>query len=379
MEVLRIEGLVKRYAGHHDVLAVAGVDLHVEAGELLVLLGPSGCGKTTLLRCIAGLERPNEGRILLGDTVLFDAEKKGSLPAHKRDSGMVFQNYSLWPHMTVAKNVAYPLRARGVAKAERATRVNAALDAVSCGELAQRLPAMLSGGQQQRVALARALVSNPSILLLDEPLSNLDALLRVDLRTQLRELHREFGFTGVYVTHDQAEALNLGTRIAVMDSGRIEQLGTPEEVYRRPATEYVARFLGIRNSFTTTFNGDVWRTPAGRLAGDTTRLFDTSAEFRLFVRPRAVTLAPPDDGPAEGVQRFCLPVGVVEDAAYSGDCVDYVVSVGDVEVFATVPVAENEYEPGDRVRSTFASADTLIYHDGVLLDDVPVKIPVETA
>jgi iron(III) transport system ATP-binding protein len=221
MQELRVANLTKRFGVGREVVAVDHVDLAVEAGDLLVLLGPSGCGKTTLLRCIAGLEDAQEGAISLDGKPVFDSASGFNLPTHRRDIGMVFQNYSLWPHMTVRRNVEYPLRARGATAAERVTRVDEVLKIVQCGHLADRLPAMLSGGQQQRVALARALASKPAVMLLDEPLSNLDALLRVELRAQLRAIHHEVKFTGVYVTHDQTEAFSLGTQVAVMNAGRV--------------------------------------------------------------------------------------------------------------------------------------------------------------
>ena len=205
MQELKVAGLVKRYPGADRVVAVDQVDIEVQAGEMLVLLGPSGCGKTTLLRCVAGLDDAQEGRITLDGRPVFDAAIGFNQPTHLRDIGMVFQNYSLWPHMTVRRNVEYPLRARGVAAAERDKRVGQVLEVVQCAHLAERLPSMLSGGQQQRIALARALAPQPKIMLLDEPLSNLDALLRVELRAHLRAIHREVGFTGIYVTHDQLD------------------------------------------------------------------------------------------------------------------------------------------------------------------------------
>jgi iron(III) transport system ATP-binding protein len=228
-----------------EVQVLRDVQLDVTDGELLVLLGPSGCGKTTLLRSLVGLERPDSGRIDLGGACVVDAERGIFVPPYRRDVGMVFQNYALWPHMKVRKNVAYPLRSRGRSAAIHEGRVEEVLDIVQCGHLADRYPPELSGGQQQRVSLARALAARPALLLLDEPLSNLDALLRVELRAQLRLLHRELRFTGVHVTHDQEEAIALGTRVAVMNAGRVEQIGDPIEVYRAPATEYVADFLVV--------------------------------------------------------------------------------------------------------------------------------------
>jgi ABC-type sugar transport system ATPase subunit len=232
---VRFEGVSKRFGVHP---ALKTIDLDVHAGECLVLLGPSGCGKTTLLRVLAGLERADAGRISIGDRVVTDVE-----PA-ARDVAMVFQNYALYPHFTVFENIAFPLRARGVAAADIDARVRAAAARVALEPLLDRRPAQLSGGQQQRVALARAIVRNPAVYLMDEPLSNLDAQLRLQTRTELKRLHQELGTTMVYVTHDQAEAMTLASRIAIMRHGEIVQLGAPLELYRRPLNTFVASFLG---------------------------------------------------------------------------------------------------------------------------------------
>jgi len=232
---VRFDGVSKRFGSQ---AALRDVSLDVEAGECLVLLGPSGCGKTTLLRLLAGLEDADAGSIWIGERRVNDLE-----PA-ARDVAMVFQNYALYPHFTVFHNIAFPLRARGVADAEIDTRVRAAAARVAIEGLLDRKPAQLSGGQQQRVALARAIVRNPAVYLMDEPLSNLDAQLRLHTRTELKRLHQELGTTMVYVTHDQAEAMTLGTRIAIMQNGSIVQVGAPLDLYRRPANVFVGRFLG---------------------------------------------------------------------------------------------------------------------------------------
>jgi len=225
--------------------AVDKVSLTIEPGELFFLLGPSGCGKTTLLRMIAGFIEPTSGNILfISNTVPRDVT---FLPAEKRDTGMVFQSYALWPHMTVAQNVAFGLEVRGVAKSEREKRVRDALEQVRMLPYAQRKPTQLSGGQQQRVALARAMVVKPSVLLLDEPLSNLDAKLRVELRSEIRRICKESGITTVYVTHDQKEALSIADRMAIMRAGQLEQVGAPSDLYRRPENRFVAEFLGEIN------------------------------------------------------------------------------------------------------------------------------------
>jgi iron(III) transport system ATP-binding protein len=225
MIAITIDKLVKKFG---DTVALNGISLRIEPGELFFLLGPSGCGKTTLLRNIAGFYIPDEGRILFGD------EDVTNLPPHKRNTGMMFQSYALWPHMTVAKNVAFGLEERRVPQAEIRQRVQAALESVQMGPYAERKIAQLSGGQQQRVALARALVIRPRCVLLDEPLSNLDARLRLEMRSEIRRVCKENGLTAIYVTHDQKEALSISDRMAVLEDGRIAQIGTPEQVYRRP-------------------------------------------------------------------------------------------------------------------------------------------------
>jgi iron(III) transport system ATP-binding protein len=238
MAAIQIEHLVKRF-GPQTVLQ--DLSLQIPDGAFYTLLGPSGCGKTTLLRCIAGFYRPDAG------SLLFDQDDVTQVPAHRRNIGMVFQDYALFPDKTAFENVAYGLRARGVAKAELRTRANQALDAVGLLELASRYPAQLSGGQRQRVALARALVIRPRVLLMDEPLSNLDAKMRLQMRDVILDLVREAGITTVFVTHDQEEALAMSDRIAIMDHGAIAQVGSPEDLYATPVNAYVADFIGAAN------------------------------------------------------------------------------------------------------------------------------------
>lgn len=251
---VQVDGLVKTFgrANGTTVTPIDDVTLTIEKGEFLVLLGPSGCGKTTLLRCIAGLETPDRGSIELLGRKVFDRTggRPVVVPPERRGLGMIFQSYALWPHLTVARNVAYPLEAAKVAKAERRERVARVLELVGVSEVAGQLPGRLSGGQQQRVALARALVAEPSLILFDEPLSNVDAKVREELRLQLLEMQRRIGFTAVYVTHDQVEAMELADRIAVLRSGRIAQLAAPDAVYDRPSSRYVATFIGTANELT---------------------------------------------------------------------------------------------------------------------------------
>ena len=244
MADVRIEGLTCRYG---DVTAVDDVSLAIADGEFLTLLGPSGCGKSTTLAALAGLDVPYGGRISVGGQVFFDAASGRNVPTEQRNCGLVFQSYALWPHMTVAGNCEFPLKVRRIATAERRTRVNEALKLVEMDQFAGRYPHELSGGQQQRVALARTLVYRPTVLLLDEPLSNLDARLRERSRVWLSQVTRKVGLTTVYVTHDQSEALALSDRIAVMNRGKVSQLGTPQEIYDRPTDPFVADFIGSSN------------------------------------------------------------------------------------------------------------------------------------
>jgi ABC-type Fe3+/spermidine/putrescine transport system ATPase subunit len=245
---LAVKGVEKRFADGPPVLD--RLDLAVADGEFFTLLGPSGCGKTTLLRCIAGFLQPEAG------TIAMDGARIDALPAHKRDIGMVFQDYAIFPHLTVAENVAFGLRARHLDRAEIAARVPEALRTVRLEPLAGRLPAELSGGQQQRVGLARAMVIRPKLLLMDEPLSNLDAKLRLELRDDIRDIQRRLGITTIYVTHDQEEAMAVSDRICVMNAGRIEQVASPFELYHHPATRFVAGFVGAMNFLPARVDGE---------------------------------------------------------------------------------------------------------------------------
>ncbi|MBU8539389.1 ABC transporter ATP-binding protein [Falsiroseomonas tokyonensis] len=289
MTQVDIAGLTKRYGG---TLALDGVALQARDGELVSLLGPSGCGKTTTLRCIAGFLTPDGGEIRV------DGQDIVALPPQKRDFGVVFQNYALFPHLTVFQNVAYGLQVRRIAPAEQQKRVAEALALVRLTGLESRLPRALSGGQQQRVALARALVIRPRLLLLDEPLANLDARLRDEVRWLIREVQQQAGITAFYVTHDQAEAMALSDRVAVMKGGRVVQFATPREIYQRPAEAYVARFTGEANMLPARpaqrLAEGLWRVAIGEtvleVPGATTLAEGASA--LLMLRPEALSLAP---------------------------------------------------------------------------------------
>jgi putative spermidine/putrescine transport system ATP-binding protein len=307
--LVRFVGVHKTYDGVNRV--VERLDLDIVKGEFLTLLGPSGSGKTTTLMMLAGFEAPTEGEILLEGRAI------GRLPPHKRDIGMVFQHYALFPHMTVAENVAFPLTVRGLPKDEIASRIQRALAMVQLGALAGRRPAQLSGGQQQRVAVARALVFEPKLVLMDEPLGALDKQLREQMQLEIRRLHRELGVTMVYVTHDQSEALTMSDRIAVFRQGRIEQIGTPEAIYDEPANAFVARFIGENNRVV----GTVVEVDGARcavrahggalLTGTCAGPLKPGEEALLSVRPEQIALG---EAAAD-----CELGGTLAEAIYLGD------------------------------------------------------------
>lgn len=374
MSHVRIEGLTKRFAGKPPAVAVDDLSLEIEPGEFVVLLGPSGCGKTTTLRCLAGLETPDEGRISLGDQTVLDAGGKVNLPPNKRNIGMVFQSYALWPHMTVRRNIGYPLKTRRVAREQARRRIEEAAELVDCAALLDRYPAQLSGGQQQRVALARGLAAQPDLVLFDEPLSNLDARLRDQVRAQLHELHARLRFTAVFVTHDQSEALALGDRLAIMKSGRIEQLDSPERVFEEPATEYVAGFIGMSNRLPLRREGEGWSLAgapgADGDAGSATltvmgelRMPRSYSEITARLRPDDLVLCPAEEKPpAHGVG---LAAEVV-DAQFGGRHMDVVVSVADNRLHARAPLTGTPWarglSRGQQVTAWFAR-DAAIYYD----------------
>ena len=344
-----IKNAVKRYG---DFTALHGVSLNIEKGEFFTLLGPSGCGKTTLLRMIAGFNSIEGGDFYFGENRIND------VPAHKRDIGMVFQNYAIFPHLTVEENVAYGLKARKVDKKEIDRRVKEALELVQIAPLATRKPSELSGGQQQRVALARAFVIEPSVLLMDEPLSNLDAKLRVQMRSIIKKLQRRLGITTIYVTHDQEEALAISDRIAVMNQGRVMQVGTPSEIYAKPENPFVAGFIGVSNFL----NCDVTKCEDGMAKVSIKGELDIDVPVRKSYTGKAQLSARPE-------QLFFSETGMPGKVMFStflGDFIEY-----EVELFDGKTLIINEYtkdtakvhEVGEKVFISFDATRISLYDE----------------
>jgi iron(III) transport system ATP-binding protein len=345
MAFIEIQNLFKRFK---DVVAINRIQLEVKKGEMLTLLGPSGCGKTTTLRCIAGLEKPEEGDIVIDGQPMLS---QGFVPPSKRGIGMVFQNYAVWPHMKVYNNIVYGLKLEKISRQKIKERAQQVVSLVGLQGLEDRYPSQLSGGQQQRVALARALVSNPKVLLLDEPLSNLDAKLREELRFEIKSLVRRMGITAVYVTHDQAEAMVISDRIVVMESGNVVQIGNPQEIYKKPANRFVADFIGTMNfmsgevaevlkdqnavSVRTEFSDKlVCLTPDGKAATPGTKVYAS-------IRPEDVEVFAEPPQTAENVYK-----GKIVHKAYLGNFLFFFVSVNDtmirVQVAHHLPQEEDQ-------------------------------------
>jgi len=354
---VKLDGIGKSYG---EQWVVRDVNLHIRRGEFFTFLGPSGCGKTTLLRIIAGFVFPDEG------TVYLDGQPVNHVPPWQRNVGLVFQNYALWPHMTVFANVAFGLRERKVARNEIERRVMETLKQVDLQGTENRRPSQLSGGQQQRVALARTLVVQPRLLLLDEPLSNLDAKLRIDMRIELLKLQRDLGLTTIYVTHDQEEALALSTHIAVMNSGRIEQEGPPRQIYEQPASEFVAAFVGKSNLF----SGRVLHAKQGLIEVRTDdnliirAVFPTCVvspqpgdEVLLSVRPEAMELSA--TGNSSGANQL---TGQVTASAYQGTFIEYEIQLAAraLKTYTVNPKGKALFRPGQEVIVTFAADDVVI-------------------
>ncbi len=356
----RLEHLVKTFG---SVIAVDDVSFEIADGELFFLLGPSGCGKTTVLRMVAGFYTPDGGQIHFGDRDVTHA------PPNKRNTGMVFQNYALWPHMTVFENVGYGLDIRNVNKDEREKRVKEALRIVQMDKLAERSPNQLSGGQQQRVALARALVIKPDILLLDEPLSNLDAKLRLEMRDEIKRIQREAGITALYVTHDQKEALSLADRMAVMRNGRIEQLGTAREIYSHPASRFVADFIGemnFLNANVVSTNGKEAVVAVGNnqlrasLADSLSLPLTVSQQVTIGIRPEAIGIESPT---TPSLQHSNSPIpATIEQTTYLGEIEQYTLKLPDGQTLKAVePNPPFDRKRGDTVRLLIFPADVRIF------------------
>lgn len=351
MAGVRLSRLLKTFG---ETVAVDNIDLDVPDGSLTTFLGPSGCGKTTTLRMVAGLETPSAGTISLGDEIVHGDGVH--IPAERRRIGMVFQSYAVWPHMTVFDNVAYPLKVRRMRRDELRRRTNAALKTVQLEELAERFPAQLSGGQQQRVAVARAIVFEPRILLLDEPLSNLDAKLRVQMRIEIRELQQRLGVTTLYVTHDQHEALAISDQVAVMNHGEIVQLGSPQDIYERPVSKFVADFVGWTNFLpgTMTDNGSV------NVLGETIDVncsgLAAGTDVHVTIRPEDVRIGTNGNG-----QEVTFN-GDVRTSMYMGRNLMCEIAIGEYVMQAHVPTSV-AVKIGETVPVSFDAGDMLILKD----------------
>jgi iron(III) transport system ATP-binding protein len=365
--MIEISNLTMKYG---DFVAVDDIDLTVEEGEMIVLLGPSGCGKTSTMRCVVGLETPAEGTIRIGDEIMFSSSSNRNVPANKRHCGMVFQSYAIWPHKTVAQNVGFPLKMQNVSGSEADAKVDETLKLVGLEGFGPRGASLLSGGQMQRVALARSLVADPAVLLLDEPLSNLDAKLRDRLRFEIKDIQLKLGLTGLYVTHDQGEALALADRIAVMNEGKIVQLADPVEIYERPTSRFVADFLGMSNlypSSVTARDGDVVTVKLAETGlelqayGD----FQVGDEVHACVRPESTVLYESDPPSSNGKVRNDLR-GSVDVASFLGTQIRYQVDIdgGPPAFDIAVPKSGRKVlRPRTPVQITIDAADVMLLRD----------------
>ena len=339
MAQVTISNVYKRFG---NVTAVNDFNLEIADGEFISILGPSGCGKTTMLRMIAGFEQASEGEISIGDRLVSSSKQSVFVPPEKRDIGMVFQSYAVWPHMTVAENVGYPLKIKNIPKAQIKEDVQHALDMVHLGEYAERYPHQLSGGQQQRVALARALVAKPRLLLLDEPLSNLDAKLRESMRFEILELQKKLAITVVYVTHDQAEAMAMSDRIVVMNKGHVQQIDEPSTVYTQPANSLVADFIGLVNFIPAVADGDSVKVKDIDMGFANPEQLE--GDVLLAIRPENINMS----------KYPSVIKGKLTNRFYLGDAVDYRVTVGNTELRIINKGANmKEFVDGDTVYLEF--------------------------
>jgi len=356
---IALSDVVKRFG---TLEAVSHVSIEIQDGELFTLLGPSGCGKTTILRLIGGFHKPDQG------VITFGGRDVTGIPPYERNIGMVFQNYALWPHMTIFDNVAYGLKLKKVSKENLAERVSHALGLVNLKGLEKRYPGELSGGQQQRVALARALVLNPDVLLLDEPLSNLDAKIRLQVRAEIRKLQKELAITTVYVTHDQEEALTLSDRIAVIEQGKLLQLGTPWDLYERPTNAFVADFIGINNLIPGRVAAPVGgtnrvkvKTELGVLLGEAEGKLGSGDQCMVCVRPETASIGTTEAG-QEGQESDNSIRGTIGFASFIGNTIRYDVEMGGGLIFRVDVQNPRDHRPhaiGDRVTVTFSARSTL--------------------
>ena len=363
MAYLEIRAIAKHFK---SVEALAGVTFEAEKGDIVALLGPSGCGKTTLLNIIAGFFSPDAGEVRVNGRDL------AAVPPHRRDMAMVFQNYALFPHLTVAQNVGFGLVSHKVKRQERRRRIDEALAAVRLPNFGARHPAALSGGQQQRVALARALVLRPSLLLMDEPLSNLDTLLRKQMREEVRQILKDAGITAVLVTHDQEEALAVADRILLMSAGRIEQVGVPEDIYERPHTLFGARFMEATNFISAQVvrheeGALVLDTPIGSIRSDIGKA-EVGARVTVSVRPERIGIVARGAAIDANSQQNCVS-GCVRRATYLGTLYRLHIAVGELVLIAHVPVALGVRE-GEQVRLVWSTGETLVFNN---TDPVPAE------
>lgn len=365
LTIAQLERTYPARSGSEPVQALRSVSLSVEPGDIFSLLGPSGCGKTTMLQCIAGLETPDAGRIVVGGETVYARDQGIYVPANARGLGMVFQSYAIWPHMSVAENVAFPLlqRNRSPGREEISKRVNEALAMVELAGYGERPSTQLSGGQQQRVALARALVHRPRLLLLDEPLSNLDAKLRDTMRTELRQLIKSIGITAVFVTHDQTEALGMSDRIALMRAGKVIQTGTPQDIYLNPLSAFVADFMGSGNLVACTISGacDGYATadtPFGRIRARSPNGLAVGAEAVLVIRPNAPVVQGQRDAAAEAARI----TGRVISVTFLGEKIEVKVRVADgYDLTITMNTFEAPDE-GQEIHLTLPADRCIIVH-----------------
>ena len=368
--MLEVDRLQKRYErGNAQAFAVQQVSFTVQPGEFFTLLGPSGCGKTTTLRSIAGLETPDAGEILIGGQTVFSSSRAVVVPVNERDIAMVFQSYAIWPHMTVGQNVAFPLEALGVRGSESRRRVERALEMVGLASYRDRPAPMLSGGQQQRVALARAIVKEARVLLLDEPLSNLDAKLREQMRVELRDLQRRIGTTAVYVTHDQEEAMSLSDRVAVMNEGRVVELAPPRTLYLRPQTAFTARFVGqadlidckliSRDGAMAVVDCSLGRLRAQGLPAE------LGGPLSLLIRPEHIDIAAPaDKHDIDAIHAANYIDGAIDRVIFSGRIIEYLVRAGD-QTIRVQGTSREIWEVGARVRLSMPAEHCVLVRRGL--------------